>query len=77
MKQFPINLRTVMAYRDITIEMLSKKSGISQAQISNLKNGKNNPNMTTLSKLASGLEVQVLDLCREDIINLVGGNHVR
>ncbi len=43
----------------LTQKQLSKKTGIAQADISNLESGKANPSLRTLQRLASGMGMKV------------------
>ncbi len=63
MKQINIILKS----KNMTVQQLSKESGVSIGYISDLKNGKaKNPSLTTLRKLATALEVDVSELLQED-----------
>jgi len=43
----------------LTQKQLSEKTGITQADISNLESGKANPSLRTLQRLASGMGMKV------------------
>lgn len=54
-KQF----KKILAERDITQQELAKKLGIAQSMISQWLTGTSNPNLNTLKKLSSVLDVQL------------------
>lgn len=70
-KRLSNNLRMLMVQdRVMKVTELSKKSGVSVAAISRMKNdylGKSHYTLDTLAKLAKGLEVDVADLLKNDL----------
>lgn len=60
-KQISVRIESERLHQKITIEELSKKSGVSAKHISQIKTGKSNPTLKTLDKLANalGLEIDV------------------
>lgn len=61
------NLRAVMGARAMNQTQLSKTSGISQIQVSNILNGKNSPRLSTLNKLAVALGVDARDFFNDEV----------
>ncbi len=50
----------------ITLKDLSEKIGLSQAFLSEVENGKGNPTLDTLRRIAKGLGLSVFDILSED-----------
>lgn len=64
-----LRLKEILAQRGITLKDFSMASGISQSNLSNYLNGNISPTLETLKKIASKLDVDVVDLFREkDVI---------
>ena len=59
---FPLNLKKVRKSRNLSQQRLSELSGVSYGYICDLENGKYNPSLITLEKLANALGVSVPDL---------------
>lgn len=51
------NLRAAREKRELTQEQLSERSGVQAGEISRIETGKRDPQVSTLLKLAKGLEV--------------------
>lgn len=51
------NLYEIMADRDMTERQLALKSGISHVTINNILNGRKDPNLMTICRLAIALKV--------------------
>ncbi len=69
-------LREILKDKNMTIGQLSEISGISQSNLSNYMSGKISPTLDTLNKLASALDIELVDLFRkkEDIVLMVRYN---
>lgn len=63
-------LREILKERQLTIGEFSKKSGISQSNLSNYMSGKVSPTLDTLTKIAKSLAINVSELFEkeEDIV---------
>jgi transcriptional regulator with XRE-family HTH domain len=63
-------LREILKERQLTIAEFSKKSGISQSNLSNYMSGKVSPTLDTLTKIAESLAINVSELFEkeEDIV---------
>jgi transcriptional regulator with XRE-family HTH domain len=61
------NLRRIRRAKDVTIQELSKETGVSVATISEMERGiRENPTVNTIEKLAKALGVKFNDLLKED-----------
>ena len=58
-KRFIMRLKQLRANRGITQEALAKKAGLSRVYVARLETGKQDPTLTTLTKLAKALKVKV------------------
>lgn len=58
------NLKRIRAAKDISQGDIVKATGIDKAMISNIENGKTNPTLATIAKLAKALGVSVGELMR-------------
>ena len=69
-------LREILKDKNMTIGQLSEISGRSQSNLSNYMSGKISPTLDTLNKLASALDIELVDLFRkkEDIVLMVRYN---
>ncbi len=58
-KRFIMRLKQLRADRGITQETLAKKAGLSRVYVTRIETGKQDPSLTTLTKLAKALKVKV------------------
>jgi transcriptional regulator with XRE-family HTH domain len=56
------NLKKIRQDKGLSQLKLSKLSGVAQSSISEIESGKSNPNISTLRKLASVLEISLDEL---------------
>jgi transcriptional regulator with XRE-family HTH domain len=57
-------IRCLRKERELTHEDLAHESGFHRVSISRIERGKHNPSWTALSKIATALDVELLDLVR-------------
>lgn len=57
-----LTLKQWMGLKEVTIQKLSEDSGVSVATIANIRSGKVKPNIETLKKIASALDVKIDDI---------------
>jgi len=62
--KFGKNLRRIRTGRRMSQGDLSRKLGMDRGYISGLENGKRNPTIATVGKLAEALEVSVIELLK-------------
>ena len=60
-----LRLKEILAQRGITLKEFAQSSGISQSNLSNYLNGNISPPLDTLKKIATNLNVDVVELFRE------------
>jgi len=60
-----LRLKEILAQRGITLKDFAQMSGISQSNLSNYLNGNISPTLDTLKKMASFLEIDVVELFKE------------
>ena len=60
-----LRLKEILAQRGITLKEFAQSSGISQSNLSNYLNGNISPTLDTLNKIATNLNVDVVELFRE------------
>ena len=58
------NLKRIRAEKDISQGDIVKSTGIDKAMISNIENGKTNPTLATIAKLAKSIGVSVGELMK-------------
>lgn len=58
------NLKRIRSEKDISQGDIVKSTGIDKAMISNIENGKTNPTLATIAKLAKALGVSVGELMK-------------
>jgi len=56
------NLKRIRTEKGITQGDIVRNLGVSRSFVSNIENGKTNPTLATLSKLAKALRVSIKDL---------------
>jgi len=56
------NIQAIRKKQILTLEMLSEKSGVSKAMLSQIESGKVNPTVATVWKIAQGLQVEINSL---------------
>lgn len=61
-----MNLRDIRTKKEMTQEELAQSCGISRQRITNYEIGIREPNLDTLKKLATALEVTVDELLRDE-----------
>ena len=60
-----LRLKEILAQRGVTLKEFSQTSGISQSNLSNYLNGNISPTLDTLKKIASSLNIDVVELFKE------------
>ncbi len=60
-----LRLKEILAQRGLTLKDFAQTSGISQSNLSNYLNGNISPTLDTLKKMASFLNIDVVELFRE------------
>ena len=60
-----LRLKEILAQRGITLKEFAQSSGISQSNLSNYLNGNISPTLDTLKKIATNLNLDVVELFRE------------
>ena len=60
-----LRLKEILAQRGLTLKEFAQSSGISQSNLSNYLNGNISPTLDTLKKIATNLNVDVVELFRE------------
>ena len=60
-----LRIKEILAQRGITLKDFAQVSGISQSNLSNYLNGNISPTLDTLKKMASFLEMNVVELFKE------------
>jgi transcriptional regulator with XRE-family HTH domain len=63
-EQFGLNLRRLRTVAELTQMELSNRSGLDMAEISRLERGKKDPRLSTIVRLASGLQLDPSELVR-------------
>ena len=61
-KELSVNILKIIDERNMTMDVLSEKSGLSRRFITNITSGKQVPTITSLEKLCSALELDPNDL---------------
>ncbi|WP_079529267.1 helix-turn-helix domain-containing protein [Halobacillus hunanensis] len=59
------NLYTIRKQRNLTLDRLSELTGVSKAMLAQIEKGKSNPTVTTLWKIANGLQVSFSTFMKE------------
>ena len=57
-----LRLREILKQRKQSISSFAGEVGITQANMSNIVNGKNSPSLDTLQKIAEALDIPIYDL---------------
>ena len=57
-----LRLKEILAQRGITLKEFAQSSGISQSNLSNYLNGNISPTLDTLKKIATNLNVDVVEV---------------
>ena len=60
-----LRLKEILFQKGITLKDFAASSGISQSNLSNYINGNISPTLDTLKKIASHLEIDVVELFKE------------
>lgn len=60
-----LKLKEILAQRGITLKDFAHMSGISQSNLSNYLNGNISPTLETLKKMASFLNIEIVELFKE------------
>ena len=61
------NIQRIRTSRKLTLNVLSERSGVSKAMLSQIESDKVNPTVATVWKIARGLNVELSDLLDTDI----------
>ena len=62
LKEFSENIKRIRKTKKLTQVTLAARSGLSHSYICDLEAGDANPTLTTLQKLAAGLDITIIDL---------------
>lgn len=60
-----LRLKEILAQRGITLKDFASTSGISQSNLSNYLNGNISPTLDTLKKIATHLDIELVELFKE------------
>lgn len=60
-----LRVKEILAQRGITLKEFALSSGISQSNLSNYLNGNISPTLDTLKKMASCLNIEIVELFKE------------
>ena len=60
-----LRLKEILAQRGVTLKDFAQMSGISQSNLSNYLNGNISPTLDTLKKIATFLNIDVVELFKE------------
>lgn len=60
------NIQRIRSARKLTLNVLSERSGVSKAMLSQIESDKVNPTVATVWKIARGLNVELNDLLEAD-----------
>ncbi|MBD1382013.1 helix-turn-helix domain-containing protein [Metabacillus arenae] len=61
------NLSNLRKSRNLTLDQVSEFTGVSKAMLAQIEKGKSNPTVTTLWKIANGLQVSFSLFMKEDV----------
>lgn len=61
-----LQLKRILEHRKMSVLALSKITGITQANLSNIVNGKASPKLEILERIAGALEVETWELLKEE-----------
>ncbi|SIE94010.1 transcriptional regulator [Mycobacteroides abscessus subsp. abscessus] len=56
------NLRNIRRSRGLSLDMAAEATGVSKAMLGQIERGESNPTVTTLWKIASGLQKEIRDI---------------
>ncbi len=59
------NLANIRKKRGLSLDNMAKLTGVSKAMLAQIENGKSNPTVTTLWKIANGLQVSFSGFLKE------------
>jgi transcriptional regulator with XRE-family HTH domain len=70
LKHLGENIRRHILNKDgyVSIELFAHENLIPKSTLSEILNGKNDPRITTLAKICSGLEISMSDLFRDPVL---------
>lgn len=60
-----LRLKEILSQRGITLKDFAVSSGISQSNLSNYLNGNISPTLDTLKKIATNLDIDIVELFKE------------
>lgn len=70
-KSIGVNLRNIRKTRGYSLDSTAEITGVSKAMLGQIERGESNPTVTTLWKIASGLQVSFSSLINEESSNIV------
>ncbi|MBK9293907.1 MAG: helix-turn-helix transcriptional regulator [Oligoflexia bacterium] len=73
----PERLVYLRGLRDLSQADLAKKSGLSQSTIAHIENGKKDPSVATLKKIAAALDVHIAVLFATDSVHVFDMQRLR
>lgn len=70
-KNIGVNLRNIRKTRGYSLDSTAEITGVSKAMLGQIERGESNPTVTTLWKIASGLQVSFSSLINEESSNII------
>ena len=56
------NLKRIRKSRNLSLDMLAEKTGVSKSMLGQIERGESNPTVTTVSKIMEGIKIPFEDL---------------
>ena len=64
-KNIAVNLKRIRKSKNMSLDMLAEKTGVSKSMLGQIERGESNPTVDTLAKIVSGLRISFEDLMDE------------
>lgn len=61
-KNIALNLKKIRKSQNLSLDMLSERTGVSKSMLGQIERGESNPTVTTIAKICEGLKVGIEDL---------------
>ena len=71
------NIKEIRIRKQITLTMLSKKTGLNLGHLSHIEKGRRTPSLKSLESIAQALDVEVQDLFHPNNMQLISYNNMK
>ena len=73
-KNIAVNLKRIRKSRNMSLDMLAEKTGVSKSMLGQIERGESNPTVATIAKIVDGIRVTFEELIQCHLVSDKVGN---